>query len=157
MEIAVYTPDYRAECLSIFDSNSPTYFTVDERKDFEYWLDHEIQNHNVYWIGKDQGQLVACAGIYLADEHFGREEFPNEVGFAWGMVHSQLHNQGYGQEFATFRINYLKSTYPDRPIILRTTQKTYHFFERLGFKVIKFELDGYGPELDKITMKYEGQ
>lgn len=152
MEIVPYSNTFREQCLAVFDSNCPEFFLKEERAEFEFWIDNEIKNGNTYWVGFKENQIVACAGIYLADEKFGRAVYPNEVGFAWGMVASEHHQSGFGREFSIYRINYLNSHYPDRPVVLRTTQKTYSFFERMGFKVLDCETDGYGEGFDKITM-----
>ncbi len=155
MTILPYSSQFHSNCMEIFNSNCPKYFSEAERADFMNWLTQEVDETHPYWVGLMDQQVVACAGIYCADDQFGRAEFSNEVGFAWGMVHADFHKQGFGTQFAEFRIDYLKKHYIDRPIILRTTQKTYLFFEQHDFVVRSWQKNGYGDGLDKVVMHYQ--
>ncbi len=157
MIITPYIKEFEQNCLAIFESNCPSYFLESEREEFTNWLEEIVGNKHNYWVGLVREKPIACGGIYIADDSFGRAEYPNEVGFAWGMVHSDYQKQGYGKQLAEYRIHYLKQEYPERPIILRTTQKTYQFFERFDFSIREWIKQGYGDRFDKVIMEYRPQ
>ncbi len=154
IEFIPYQSEHQSRCLEIFDSNCPTYFLKEERGEFEQWLTTALDSEHCYWLLLNNEQIVGCGGIYVADNNFGRAEYPNEVGFAWGMIDHALHKQGLGEALAHFRLNYLRKTYPERPIILRTTQFTYGFFEKQGFTIRQWIDDGYGIGMDKVIMEF---
>lgn len=142
-------------CIEMFNSNVPKYFAPSEEDEFKEWLrKHEEEP---YWVVEtEEGELVGCGGIYFAEEHTkSKAEFPNEVGFAWGMVDNPYHKKGYGKALSLFRLNYLKENHPKRPIVLRTSQHTYGFFEKLGFSTLEYIKDGWEPGMDKVIMVYQ--
>ena len=152
MEFIDYRNDDLERCIAIFHSNLPTYFTTEEETEFIQFLQ---QNEFPYWVVKHNDLIVGCGGIYVSSPNFKRSDFEQEVGFAWGMIEQQYHQQGFGKALTKFRLNYLLNHYPKRPIVLRTTQHTYPFFEQYGFTIHNYEKNGYGDNMDKITMVYK--
>lgn len=153
MKVLPFLQAYKNECLTIFDSNCPTYFTGEERQEFEQWLSEDEQ----YWILKDKDQILACGGIYLQENYPRPSDFPEEVGFAWGMVHRSVHGKGIGTLLVKHRLDFLQSNYSNRPVVLRTTPKTMAFYASFGFGINAIENNGYGEGLDKITMIHDNQ
>ncbi len=153
MEILPYhNEDHFNACMAIFDSNCPDYFLPEERPEFKDWLTNKKEP---YWVLVNQGEVIACGGIYRAEEHTNSSaEFYNEVGFAWGMVHNKHHKKGYGKLLGKYRVDYLKDHFSNRPIVLRTSQFTHQFFEKLDFKVIEYIKDGWAEGMDKVIMVY---
>lgn len=64
-------------CLSIFDSNVPTYFAPAERGDFERFL-HEHAVPRAFQVIEVESQVVACGGLW----HCG----DGSASLCWGMV-----------------------------------------------------------------------
>ena len=152
MEFIPYNESFLETCLKLFRSNVPNYFTVDEEAEFVEFL---LNDEHPYWVVKSNKTIVGCGGIYVSSPSFMRSDFDKEVGFAWGMIHKTYHGKGFGKALAKHRINYLKNNYPERPIVLRTTQNTFRFFEKYGFAIHNIEPNGFGDNMDKITMVYK--
>jgi predicted GNAT family N-acyltransferase len=70
-------------------------------------------------------------------------------------VDNALHKKGIGRELLLYRIQLIRSGFPGYPISLDTTQHSYLFFEKMGFKVVKITRDGYGEGLDRYDMVSE--
>ncbi|HEL4112790.1 TPA: GNAT family N-acetyltransferase, partial [Stenotrophomonas maltophilia] len=62
MNLRVYQPADALACLSIFDSNVPTYFAPEERNDFERFLREQATDYAFQVIERD-GSIVACGGL----------------------------------------------------------------------------------------------
>jgi predicted GNAT family N-acyltransferase len=71
----------------------------------------------------------------------------------WGMVGKIHHKKGYGKQLFEFRVKAIKERFPDHKIILDTSQHTYGFFAKLGYKVTKITPNAYGEGLDKYDME----
>lgn len=152
MKFTLYNLDEHFQiCLNIYQSNCPQYFLEEETEDFIAWLSKTEESP--YWVVEDNNQIVGCGGIYSTKPTDKiKPDVKDEVGFAWGMIHQKFHKQGYGKKLSLFRINYLERHYPNRPIVLRTTQHTYQFFQKIGFETLIFEENGFGGGLDKYIM-----
>lgn len=71
---------------------------------------------------------------------------------AWGMVHSDFHNRGYGTALYNHRRDILENNWPTHNITLATSQHTNAFYEKMGMKITLKKKDGFGPGLDQIDM-----
>lgn len=138
-----YEKAYKSDCIDVFKSNMPDSFRESELDEFIDWLDNGIDDD--YFVLEVEDKIVGCGGIY-------KDEMNNEVGLAWGMIHKEYQGKGYGKELLLYRIEFLKKNFPNKKIILRTTQDTYKFFEKFGFKTIGFTKDGWAEGLDKYVM-----
>jgi L-amino acid N-acyltransferase YncA len=154
MLIRPYTPADRQACIEIFKSNMPVFFAPHELGDFENWLtakDHveiayKSNESEYYYVVEQDNLVVACGGFYIPQNC-------GEARMAWGMVENSLHKKGIGRQFLEFRINQIRLINPEIGIALDTTQHSYRFFEKLGFKVTKILKDAYAPGLDRYDME----
>jgi [ribosomal protein S18]-alanine N-acetyltransferase len=143
--IRTYEPKDKLACLAAFKSNVPQYFTYDEVNKFDEWLDN-MGTAN-YYVLEIEGKIAGCGGFaYTASD--------NEVRFTWGLVDKQFHKKGLGKQLFGYRIEKIKELYPNAPIALDTTQHSYLFFEKLGFKVEKITENFYAPGMDRYDMKF---
>ncbi|HIE0527244.1 TPA: GNAT family N-acetyltransferase, partial [Stenotrophomonas maltophilia] len=62
MNLRLYRPADASACLSIFDSNVPTYFAPEERSDFERFLREQAMDCAFQVIERDH-RIVACGGL----------------------------------------------------------------------------------------------
>lgn len=153
MLIRPYTLDDRQACIEIFKSNMPVFFAPHELGDFEDWLtakDHaeiayKSNESEYYYVVEMENTIVGCGGFYIPQNG-------GEARMAWGMVENSLHKKGIGRQFLEFRINQIRLINPEIGIALDTTQHSYRFFEKLGFKVTKIQKDAYAPGLDRYDM-----
>ena len=143
MTFREYTPADKAACMAIFESNMPLYFVDEERQQFEDWLDKE--DRETYGVLIDQGEIVACGGIYEDKEL-------NLVGLAWGMVLNSLHKKGYGKALTLHRIEEMNTRFPHLDQHLGTSQHTAPFYEKMGFTTTEIIQDGFGPGLHHYKM-----
>jgi [ribosomal protein S18]-alanine N-acetyltransferase len=152
--IREYKPADRNQCIAIFKSNVPKFFTVEELAYFETWLNGqdagEVAYSNAkaeyYYVADEEGLILGCGGFYIA-----REE--SVARMAWGMVENSQHKQGIGKKLLAYRFNKIEELHPDCVISLDTSQHTYQFFEKFGFVVTKVQKDFYTLGMDRYDME----
>lgn len=163
MLIRPYSETDKAECMAIFDSNCPKFFDPTERDMFLKWLDHQADSSinyksptytnseaDAYFVLESPVEgLVACAGFYILKEE-------KEARLAWGMIHSEHHQKGYGTLLYKHRIDLIKKQWPQHLITLGTSQHTFEFYQKMGMKVMAVIKSGYGPLLDRYDMEVSG-
>ena len=147
LQFREYEPKDRAKCLEIFDSNRPDYFAEHERQEFANFLDRI--DCLTYSVVELNGDIVACGGIYLADDS-------QHVGMAWGMVHRESHRNGIGRRLTIFRLEQMSEVDPLLEQRLATSQLTFGFYEKFGFKTVKVTENGFGPGIDRYEMVRKG-
>lgn len=148
-----YKSTDRKACIEIFSSNVPRFFDTEELTDFETWLNgqdagrlaYKQTKEEHYYVAEQDNKIIACGGFYIP-----RDE--TRANMVWGMVDNSLHKQGIGRKFLEYRINLIKKLFPDYIISLDTTQYSYKFFEKLGFKLTKVTKDYYAKDLDRYDM-----
>ena len=89
--------------------------------------------------------IVGCGRFYIVKDK-------NEARLAWGMIHSNLHKQGYGTALYNYRKEIIKKEWPNHIMVLGTSQHTYSFYEKMGMTITANIKAGYGPDLDKYDM-----
>lgn len=157
--IREYKTEDKEKCIEVFKSNCPKFFDRSELQMFINWLDHQI-NEDVkyqsptytnsekdeYYVIDFPGKgIIACGGFYITKDS-------NEARLAWGMVHADFHNQGFGTELYKHRKDLIRKNWPNYQITLGTSQHTYPFYEKMGMKVIQTIKSGYGEDLDRYDM-----
>jgi len=143
MKLRQYQISDKPTCLAIFESNLGQYFAEDEREEFSVFLDKEALSN--YWMVEDNNQIVGCGGVY---ENFKE----NCVGLSWGMIYNKEHKKGYGKFLTKFRVERMIEQYPTRIKQLATSQHTFAFYEKMGFKVTKIQKNGFGDNIDRYDM-----
>ena len=139
----MYSNNFFLDVLKLFKSNVPTFFHASEQILFQNFLSKERINY--YLLFNSNNQLVASGGYEL-------EEHPNTIMLTWGMVDASYHKNGYGRSLTEFRLNSISNTFPKSEVILNTTQKTFRFYEKFGFKLVSIKKDYYGLGLDRYDM-----
>lgn len=144
MEIKAYKQDHYDQCVQIFQSNLNTYFAQHELEEFKSFLT-AWAHQSTYFVMLEGHQVVACGGY---------EKYPENIILSWGMVRKDLHGKGYGKQLTTYRLIAIKSKFPHSPIKIDTSQHTFRFYEKQGFKIQVIEKDGFEAGLDKYTMVF---
>jgi len=147
--IRTYVPKDKEVLMEAFKTNVPLYFTVGEVGDFERFLnrfeDPEEQNNPPFFTVELNGTPIGCGGFtYRADA--------DAVVFVWGLVHNTEHKKGYGELLLQHRLKAIKLAYPEKQIILDTTQHSFSFFEKYGFKTVKITEDFYAEGMHRYDM-----
>jgi ribosomal protein S18 acetylase RimI-like enzyme len=154
-----HTQDQEA-CLEIFKSNCPLYFDPSEFELFKKWLLHQNNSDSLYQsptyqnakydqyfvIENTHQRIVACGGYYVCND-------TPEARLAWGMVHADFHNKGYGSHLYQYRKQHIQAHWPNHVITLGTSQHTYAFYEKMGMQVTQIIREGYGEMLDRYDMQ----
>ena len=124
MRIEPYQSKYFEDCIKILRSNTPKYIDPSEHSMF---MDYLSRDRITYFVLFDGLNLIACGG-------YGLNKQKTKAGLDWGLVQSKYHNKGYGSELLRYRLSHIQSNYPGIDIYLDTSQKTYKFYEKFGFK-----------------------
>lgn len=148
--IKPYLPEYKSRLIEIFKSNMPLYFAEEELPLFNSFLEKDVFLKNYSIVLKD-ALIVGCGGIAL-NEPTKYTNVPHVI-MTWGMVDLKNHKEGLGKELLLFRINQSKEIYPGVKIALGTTQHTFSFFEKYGFKTVYIEKDHWAKDLDLYQME----
>ncbi|KAG0919474.1 hypothetical protein G6F32_016130 [Rhizopus arrhizus] len=144
MKLRLYRPTDASACLSIFDSNVPTFFAAEERSDFERFLLVQAVDFAFQVIERDSS-VIACGGITRRGD--------GSAGFCWGMVPRALHRQGIGRELTLARLHPAAADSSIPHIPLSTSQPTQGFYAGLGFHVTRVIPDGHGAGSDAVEME----
>ena len=142
MRIEPYESKYFENCIEIIQSNTPKYILLSEHSDYKDYLSRDDK---IYFVLFKKSNIIACGG-------YGVNQSKTKVCLSWGLVHRKYHNKGYGSALLKYRLNHINNNYPNTEILLDTSQHTYKFFEKFGFKVKKISKKGYGEGLDKYDM-----
>ena len=142
-KIIKYNSTFLSSCICIFKSNVPVFFAFKEENLFVNYL--QKTHINYYLIFDDTNSLVASGG-------YEYEQEKDSVSLTWGMVAFKDQNLGYGSFLTEFRLNKIKKEFSNCNIELNTTQKTFKFYEKFGFDVIKITPNYYAKGLDRYDM-----
>jgi [ribosomal protein S18]-alanine N-acetyltransferase len=153
MNIRPYKSADKQACIELFKGNMPKYFSTSELPEFELWLDaQEAKKEQNCDSGNEQYFVVEIMDEVIGYGGYIKINY-DEVGLTWGMISQSLHGKGIGKVFLEYRLNMIKSLFPLVSVIIDTTQLSYGFFERLGFKIVNITKDFYGQGLDRYDMK----
>ena len=144
------TSDYD-QCVNIFKSNIPEYFAKVELSDFQDYIKNISKTKDgwtdSFYILKRDKKIVGCAGL-------GLNKSKKIATLSWGMVDKNYHRNGIGTQLTNYRLNLLQSYKLDLKIRLDTSQHSYLFYEKFGFKIEDIEKDGYEKGMHKYNMVY---
>ena len=124
----------------------PEFFTAGERDEFADFLS-ELPGPYLVCVagGKD---VLACGGWAIRASDRAAD-------LCWGMVRRDRHGSGLGEALTRVRIEGARTDGRARHIALNTSQHTVGFYERLGFRAVRVQADGYAPGLDRYDMILE--
>jgi RimJ/RimL family protein N-acetyltransferase len=138
-----HSVDYEA-CLAIFDSNTPQFFSAEERQEFEAFL---LDLPGPYLLLKHSEKgLIGCGG-------YAFNQADQSADLCWGIIHKDFHKQGFGQALLQERLARIQLNPDIKTIHLNTCQLTDGFFENSGFTTQTINKDGFGPGLDRHDME----
>jgi len=147
MNIKVYHPKHKEQCIAIFKSNMPLYFMDKELPLFEKWLDEKGLDGQ-YFVIEEAEKLLACGGYFYHD-------VIKKHGLSWGMVDAKLHGQGIGRILTKYRVEKMIEKFPNAEYMIETSQHTFKFYQKMGFVTKKITPNGFGEGLDNYYMELE--
>lgn len=141
--IRPYTPSDKPELINLLHLNIPKYFDEAEAEGLVYYLDHQIEE---YFVVEEDGSTIGCGGINYEDDS-------KTAVISWDIIHPQYQGKGLGRKLTEFRIQHIKSISTIQQIIVRTSQHTDKFYEKMGFKLIEIKKDYWAKGFDLYYMQ----
>lgn len=153
LTIRPYQARDHAGCMRAFEGNRPRFFASHEQVEFQTLLNdlsESIEQDQVFdFVVEYENQIAACAGFYLPPD----EDSP--AGLVWGMVAKEFHRKGFGKQLLDFRLKKIQELRPGAAVVLDTTQFSFAFFQKSGFRVTGIIKDFYDIGLDRYDMILE--
>lgn len=111
--------------INLLKLNTPKYFHKDEEQDLINYIDKEIEDYYVLLLNKE---ILGGGGInYFKEQKLAR--------LSWDFLHPKIHGKGYGKELVNYRLNKIKENSLFSVVEVRTSQHTYVFYQKCGFKL----------------------
>lgn len=141
--IRPYIPEDKSKIKDLLKQNTPKYFDPSEEREFEEYLEKEIED---YFVFEQNNQIIGAGGInYFPQEKIAR--------ISWDMLDPKLQGEGIGRKLTQHRIDHLKKNTQIELIIVRTSQLAFKFYEKMGFELEKIEKDFWSKGFDLYQMK----
>ncbi|MDO6708605.1 GNAT family N-acetyltransferase [Photobacterium sp. 1_MG-2023] len=142
IEIRPYTAQDKSDCLAVFQSNAAVYFAPSEYEEFAAFLD-SFALQVPYYVVIKAGQLIGCGGV---------SDVQGVSYLCWGMVHRAYHGTGVGSLLAQYRLDLIRDQQCSPRVQIDTSQHTQGFYARFGFEITEVVHNGFGEEIDRVTM-----
>ena len=141
--IRSYSIEDKVKVLGLLRSNTPEYFDPSEEADFEYYLDHEVED---YFVFEDDEEIIGAGGInYFPEERLAR--------ISWDMIHPLHHGKGIGKTLTQHRIGLLSRKDDVDAVVVRRSQLVHKFYVKAGFQLEKVVKDFWAKDYDLYQMK----
>ncbi len=142
--IRSYSEDDQSAVLDLIRLNTPEFFDASEEKDLKDYLEHSRED---YFVFEKEGQVIGATGI---NYELGKKA---KAILSWDLIHPDFQGMGIGRQLTHFRINHIKAQEGYEVIVVRTSQLTYPFYEKMGFKLINMKKDYWAPGYDLYFME----
>lgn len=148
--IRKYESRDKQDCINAFKSNVPLFFTNKEIADFDSFLNKVESGTDItyYYVVIFNEKVIGCGG-------FGDNYNNGKYTLAWGLIHNDYHKKGFGIELLLHRIEKIKELKTASPLMLDTTQHSFGFFEKQGFRITKITNDYYEKGMHRYDMVLE--
>ena len=143
----VYETRDRDACIDVCRGNVPKFIAEEEVVLFSRFIDEQVPSSCRYVVGRVDGAVVACGGL-------ARDGERQVATMCWGLVQRSWHGRGLGSALLVERMAWLsrEELQAGWKFELQTSQHTYRFFEKFGFRVGGITPNGFGGGLDKYEM-----
>lgn len=128
--------------MNILRNNTPKYFAPSEEVDFEQYLDSKLED---YFVLASADEILGCGGINYINDKIAC--------LSWDMVKPSQHSKGLGRLLVEHRINFLEQRKNISLVIVRTSQHTFKFYEKFGFRLLEVQKDYWAPNFDLYDME----
>lgn len=143
--IRKYNSEDKSKLINVLELNIPKYFSRSEIKDFEDYLNNEIQQ---YFVVEFNGEVIGSGGINIENN--------SKTGkISWDFINPNFQGLGVGKKLLDYRIEILKSMKDIEIISVRTSQLAYKFYQKSGFVLKEIQKDFWAEGLDMYIMIYE--
>jgi predicted GNAT family N-acyltransferase len=145
MRIRTFQESDEDAVIRIFRSNIPKYFAVEEEAGLRDFLSGCSSDYFVCVVDDE----IIGAGGYAANSD------GKTISLCWGMIRADHLGTGLGKELTSFRINKAREKVGTLPLVISTSQHTRGFYEKFGFRLTRYQADGFGPGIDICEMRLE--
>ena len=140
--IRYYRPEDKNLLTEIFRKNTPVFFAREEEDEWARYIEAHADTYLV--LEKDK-KLLGAGGYCLSDDP--------AVGYlTWVFVNPTVKGKGMGRKLMKMCIDRLSNIPSVQSIEVKTSQHAFHFFEKLGFAVVKVKKDYWADGLDLYQM-----
>lgn len=142
IQIRPYTVSDKSAVMNLLRLNTPAFFAPVEEKDFEQYLENELED---YFVVVENENIVGSGGInYFFDQKTAR--------ISWDMISPQFHGKGIGKQLVENRLQLLLKNPEIDFIVVRTSQHTFQFYEKMGFEIKQVVKDFWAEGFDLYEM-----
>ena len=134
------------QLVELLRLNTPKFFDPNEEKDFVNYLEKHSEN---YFVIEDNSAIIGGGGF-----NYGFEN-GKTARISWDIMHPDMQRKGIGRKLTDFRIEQIKKNTSINKIVVRTTQLTYQFYEKIGFHLEGIKKDYWAKGFDLYQMKIE--
>lgn len=143
--IIEYEATDKQDVIHLIRSNTPEYFAPEEEAELSDYLDSERER---YYVMTYDGKIVGCGGINFENNH--------TIGIiSRDILHPSYQGRGLGRKLLKYRIKELNAMASIHKIIVRTSQLTNKFYEKLGFELLEIKKDYWAKGFDLYYMEYK--
>ncbi len=143
--IRYYTHSDKDLVLKLVQQNTPKYFAVSEEHDLENYLQNEI---DLYYVLEVDGKVVGSGGINFDDSM-------TIAVLSWDIIDPDYQGKSFGSKLLNYRMEQINKISSVQKIIVRTSQLTYQFYEKQGFKTAEIHKDYWSKSLDMYFMVHQ--
>lgn len=145
--IRKYSSSDKPQILELLKLNTPEFFAVSEEKDLKQYLENEVED---YFVVEENTKIIGAGGInYVPKEKIAT--------ISWDIIDPNSQGKGIGRKLTQHRIDQLKGNQKVDSIVVRTSQLTYKFYEKMGFTLEKVEKDFWAKNFDLYQMKLKNK
>jgi ribosomal protein S18 acetylase RimI-like enzyme len=147
MDITIqpYELSDRTTLEEIFLLNTPKYFAPEELGDFLEYLDIFGDDYVVAIV---DGKIVGGGGYWI-------RSFDQQGGLSWAFIHPDYQGTGVGKALALYRIERIRASGMAKTIMVETSQHSFGFYEKLGFKLLNRQIDYWAKGIDLYSAVLE--
>lgn len=143
VNIREYTPADKPCLIELLRLNTPHYFSPEEEQNLIDYLNNSIYK---YYVLTKNENIVGAGGINLSDD------LTTGI-LSWDFFHPDYQGKGLGSTLTRFRIQKIKEISTVTTVRVRTSQLTYKFYGKFGFKIREISKDYWAKGLDLYRME----
>jgi [ribosomal protein S18]-alanine N-acetyltransferase len=137
-----YNSKDKGRILELLRLNTPKYFDPQEEQDLLRFLEGELEE---YFVVEADGAIVGCGGMNYENDL--------ETGIiSWDIFHPDYQGKSLGTQLTQFRLKKLNELETIKTIKVRTSQHTWRFYEKQGFRLLRTEENFWAPGIDLYEM-----
>ncbi|MFD1096095.1 GNAT family N-acetyltransferase [Salegentibacter chungangensis] len=138
-----FSPKDSETLLELVKLNIPEYFDETEWPQFKEYLEHETED---YYVIEENGKIIGSGGLNYSPQK-------KRAVLSWDVLHPRHQGRGHGRKLVQYRIERARQRKGVEDLIVRTSQLTYKFYEKMGFDLEQVEKDFWAKGYDLYFMK----